>query len=102
MSAYRDTSGKITIDEGEARSDVSKINSARSKLAQARDMLNPDKIDSLAIGGTMREALGGQLARVCKDLSKLETSCEDVGNFINSTVGKYQRIDRELRDSMRG
>jgi hypothetical protein len=102
MSVYKDASGKITIDEGEAKSDVNKINSARSKLAQARDILNPDKIGNLVIGGATREALDLQLAKVCKDLSSLETSCEDVGNFINSAVAKYQRIDRDLRNSMKG
>ncbi|MDR1472248.1 MAG: hypothetical protein LBS75_06970 [Synergistaceae bacterium] len=102
MAVYRDSSGRIMIDEGEARSDVKKIDSAKSKLAQARDLLNPGKIDGLVVGGSAREALDEKLAKICADLSQLETSCGDTGNFINSTVAKYQRIDREIRDSIRG
>jgi hypothetical protein len=101
MALYKDSRGTIMIDEGEARADIKKIERAQSKLAQARDLLNPDKIGGLVIGGTAREALDSQLARISKELTRLELSCGDTGNFINSTVAKYRRIDQELRDSIR-
>jgi hypothetical protein len=101
MAVYKDSRGKITIDEGEAKSDVKKIDSAKAKLAQARDLLNPDKIENLLLGGTAREALNEQLAKINRELARLESSCGETAGFINRTVAKYQRIDQELRDSIR-
>jgi hypothetical protein len=102
MALYRDFSGKITIDEGEAKSDIRKIEGARGKLARARDLLNPDKIDSSVLRGNAREALDAQLSKICDELKRLESSCIDAANLITRTVTKYQRIDIEMRDRIMG
>ena len=46
MSGLRDASGTIVIDEAEAESDIRKIELAKSKLNDAKQILNPANIDS--------------------------------------------------------
>jgi hypothetical protein len=102
MAGLRDYNGKIVIDEYEAAADVRNIDEARVKLAEARRLLDPKKLDDSRMLGAMRDALNALLEKACADLDGRESKCDQVKDFINRTVATYQRIDRELSESMRG
>jgi hypothetical protein len=102
MAGLRDSSGQIVIDEHEAAADVRNIDEARAKLAEARRMLDPSKLDDSRMLGMTRDALSALLEKACKDLDGREAKCDQTKDFINKTVAHYQRIDRELSASMRG
>ena len=102
MAWLRDYNGKIVIDEGEAAADIRKIEEAGAKSEEAIKMLDPGKIDDARMFGAARTVLNEVLEKMRGDLGKMRENCGYTKDFINSTVEKYRRIDRELRDAMKG
>jgi hypothetical protein len=102
MAGLRDFSGQIVIDEQEAAADIRNIDEARAKLAEARRLLDPRKLDDARMLGETRNALTVLLEKACKDLDDREAKCDRTKQFIKDTVAAYRRIDRELSESMRG
>ena len=102
MAGLRDSSGKIVIDEYEAALDIKNIEEAKNKLAEAKALLDPNKLADSRMLGATRDAFGELLGKICKELSDRETKCDDTKKFINSVVEKYQRIDRELSKQIKG
>lgn len=96
MSGLRDASGTIVIDEAEAESDIRKIELAKSKLDEAKQILNPANIDGERMFGAARDALEEQLVRIGQDLSDWENRCDDSVRYIRHVVAEYKRIDREF------
>ncbi len=101
MAGLRGYDGKIVIDEGEARADMRKIDEAASKLAKAREQLDPGRIDSASMAGKARATLDEQLNKICRDLSRMEEQCRETSGYIGKVVAHYQRIDAELEKQMR-
>lgn len=102
MAGLKGYDGNIVIEESEAKADIDNIKQAVTKLQKARELLNPAKIDDACMAGTMRAALDSQLNKLCADLKKFEESCGSTNGYIKKTVEKYQRIDREVAEKMRG
>ena len=102
MSGLRDASGTIVIDEAEAESDIRKIELAKSKLNDAKQILNPANIDSERIFGAARDALEEQLLKISQDLSDWEDRCDSSVRYIRHVVAEYKRIDREFAAKARG
>jgi hypothetical protein len=88
--------GTIVIDEREARDDIGNIRGAKAKLEEAMKLIDPAKLDDTRMSGKARNALGNQRQRIRRNLSDLSLNCEGTSRFIEQTVAKYQRIDREL------
>jgi hypothetical protein len=101
MSGLRDSSGQIVIDEHEAAMDIRNIDEARAKLAEARRLLDPGKLDDNRMLGMTRDAFGALLGKIYKELDEREIKCDATKEVIKKTIEKYQRIDRELRESLR-
>jgi hypothetical protein len=101
MAGLRDSSGKIVIDEHEAALDIRNIDEARTKLAEARRLLDSNKLSDSRMLGMTRDAFGTLLAKVCKELDGREAKCDATKDFIKKTVEKYQQLDRELSKHMR-
>ena len=102
MSGLRDHNGNIVIDEHEANLDIKNINEARAKLAEARKLLDSNKLVDARMFGATRDAYGELLGKICKELSDRETRCDETAKFIRSVVETYKRIDREYSERMRG
>ena len=91
----RDSSGTIVIDEAEAEADIRRVQTAREKLEEARQYLNPASIDGERMYGLTRDALEEQFTRMNKDLTEWEEFCDETVSYIRHVVAEYQRIDRE-------
>ena len=96
MSGLRDSSGTIVIDEAEAEEDIRKIEIARSKLNEAKEILNPGNIDGDRMFGAAHDALEEQLTRIGQDLLEWDGICEGSIKYIRHVVAEYQRMDREF------
>ncbi len=96
MSGLRDTSGKIVIDEAEAESDVRSIQSARSKLEEAKRYLDPRNIDGSRIYGATRDALEEQLTRISYDMSQWQERCDASVKYIRHVVASYKQTDKDF------
>ena len=96
MSGLRDSSGTIVIDEAEAEEDIRKIEIARSKLDEAKEILNPGNIDSDRMFGAAHDALEEQLTKIGQNLTEWEDLCGSTITYIRHVVAEYKRIDREF------
>ena len=96
MSGLRDSNGTIVIDEAEAENDIRKIEIAKSKLNQVKEILNPANIDSERMRGATKDALEEQLTQIGKNLSEWEELCNKSIKYIRHVVAEYKRIDKEF------
>ena len=102
MAGLRDSNGTIVIYEHEANQDIQYIDEAKTKLAEARKLLDPNKLADDRMLGATRDALAELLGKICKDLSDREAKCNDTRNFIRTVIEHYQRTDREYSNRIRG
>ena len=102
MAKLRDSSGKIVIDELEAEADARKIEQARAKLEEARNLLDRSKLDSGRMQGDTLTALEDVYAKLAKDFKTWEDRCNLTAKYIRTVVSKYRRIDREYAQKING
>ncbi len=102
MSGLRDSSGTIVIDEAEAERDIRHIEAAKTKLDEAREILNPGNIDGDRMFGAAHDALEEQLTKIGQDLTEWQDICGNTINYIRRVVAEYQRVDRELANKAKG
>ena len=102
MSGLRDASGTIVIDEAEAEEDIRRIEIARERLNEAKQMLNPANIDGERMFGAARDALEEQLTKIGQDLSDWQDRCDTSVKYIRHVVAEYKRIDREFAAKAKG
>ena len=95
MAKLRDSSGKIVIDEAEAEADAKKIEQARAKLEEARNLLDKSKLDHERMRGETLTSLENIFSNMAKNFQTWEEHCDLTVKYIRSVVSKYQRLDRE-------
>lgn len=98
--AYRDYNGKITIDELAAKRDIQKINEAVKRLEKARDNLNQLISQGSAMKGSSGEALVSKGVELKRRVEKLISNLQQEVAFINGTIEKYKRLDREVKEAI--
>lgn len=102
MSGLRDASGTIVIDQAEAEEDIRRVQTAREKLEEARQYLDPTSINSERMYGLTRDALEEQFTRMTKDLTAWQEFCDETISYIRHVVAEYQRIDKEYAAKAKG
>lgn len=102
MASLRNANGKIVIDEAEAEADAKKIEQAKAKLEEARQLLDPSKIDPERMRGETANGLQEVFSKLSKDCKTWEERCDTTAKYIRSVVKKYQRIDREYAQKLSG
>lgn len=102
MSGLRDASGTIVIDEAEAEEDIRRIEIARERLNEAKQILNPANIDGERMFGAARDALEEQLTKIGQDLSDWQDRCNTSVKYIRHVVAEYKRLDREFAAKAKG
>ena len=96
MRGLRDSSGAIVIDEAEAEADIRRIESAKAKLNEAKELLKPGSIDNDKMFGATHDALEEQLTHMNKDLTEWQNLCDKTIKYIRYVVAEYKRIDKEF------
>ena len=92
---------RIIIDESDAQEAIRRIHYAREKLEEAGRCLSPAGIDAERLRGKTRDALEQQFTRMTRDLSQLESLCDEAVNIIRRTVSDYQAMDSEYAERAR-
>ncbi len=95
MSGLRDSNGTIVIDEEEAEADIRRIENAKSKLEDVKNLLDPAKIDSERMRGLTRDALEEVFTKMTANLTDWQNSCDESVRYIRHVVAEYKRIDKE-------
>ena len=98
----RDSNGQIVINEQEAEADIRKIEQAKSKLEEARKLLDASKFDRERMRGETLDALTDNFSKLNKELNDWETKCTLIVKYIRSIVANYKRIDREYAGRVHG
>ena len=96
MRGLRDSSGAIVIDEAEAEADIRRIESAKAKLNEAKELLKPGSIDGDKMLGAAHDALEEKLTHMSKDLTEWQNLCDKTIKYIRHVVAEYKRIDKEF------
>ena len=102
MSGLRDSSGTIVIDEAEAEADIRRIENAKMKLEDVKQLLDPGKIDSDRMRGLSRDALEEVFTTMTMNLTEWQSMCEDTVRYIRHVVAEYKRIDKEYAAKAKG
>ena len=102
MASLRNANGKSVIDEAEAEADAQKIEQAKAKLEEARQFLDPSKIDAERMRGETADGLQEVFSKLQRDIKTWEERCDTTAKYIRSVVKKYQRIDREYAQKIGG
>lgn len=102
MASLRNANGKIVIDEAEADADAKKIEQAKTKLEEARQFLDPSRIDAERMRGETADGLQEVFSKLQRDIKTWEERCDTTAKYIKSVVKKYQRIDREYAKKIGG
>ncbi len=98
--AFRDENGKITIDEAAAYDDVKKLRSSIEALTEALSIISAIQARASDFKGQTAEILNGATASIMIKLKKLIENTDDAINAINTTVSKYQSIDKSIKDQI--
>ena len=95
MAGLRNSNGQVVIDKNEALNEIRNIKQVKAKLVDTRKLLDPSRLDDAHMQGDTRNALSESLRKISGELKSGEDICNFVSTYIESTVAKYERIDRE-------
>lgn len=96
--AFRDSNGKITIDEVAAQKDINHINAAIQDLQAARDSLNEIMHQAQSFSGRTAVGMTECSARLIKEYDSLIRQLKGSADLIQNTVEKYKKIDEEVKN----
>lgn len=96
--AFRDSNGKITIDEVAAQKDINYINAAIQDLQAARDSLNEIMHQAQSFSGRTAVSMTECSARLIKEYDSLISQLKNSTDLIQNTVEKYKKIDEEVKN----
>ena len=94
--AFKDSNGKITINEIAAQKDISNIEAAIDDLKAARDSLNEIKYQAQSFQGKTAVAMEESSVLMVSKYNALIDQLETTKSLISETVEKYRKIDENL------
>lgn len=96
--AFRDSNGKITIDEVAAQKDINHINAAIQDLQAARDSLNEIMHQAQSFSGRTAVSMTEASLQLIREYDRLIRQLNETVTTITNTVEKYRRIDESLKN----
>ena len=100
--AFKDSDGKITIDEIAARADISRIQAAIDHYNAAIDDLKSIESMSSEIKGEAADSVRDISALLREQVRLMSEASEVTIGSVNSVVSKYKKLDAQLRDMIAG
>lgn len=100
--AYRDESGRITIDETAAGQDIANLGQAAESLRRAADYLRETAAQAGEFSGNTAAAILEVAERLAGDVQSSEERAQQAAELIGATVRKYQAIDQALKSNIAG
>lgn len=100
--AYRDESGRITIDEAAAGQDIANLCRAGETLRQAAGYLRETAAQAEEFSGGTAAAIIEVAERLAGDVQSSAERAQQAAELIGATVRKYQTIDQALKSNISG
>ncbi len=99
MKLY-DEDGRIMIDESAAEKDIANLRVSKANLENALSFIDEINIEAAEFSGNTGLVLVDSSANVKKQIKKLISETELAIESIERTIGRYQDIDRKLKDTV--
>lgn len=96
--AYKDSSGKITIDEVAAKRDIQRIEKAIVSLENAKKALRNVVRQAASEKGAASDATAEKASELIRQMDDMLRRLRETSGFISKTVRRYYLIDKEIRD----
>ena len=98
--AFKDSNGKITIDEIAAQKDIGNLHTSVSYLESALSELNEIAAQAEALQGNT----GSQIRTACQTLitnvAAMISETNESAEYIQAVVNKYEAIDASLKQTI--
>ena len=94
---FRDSDGRITIDEAAAQKDIKQLRLSIEKMETALNELNEILVQAEEFSGNTGTQIREASMILIKDIQNSIKSSEDAIDQIQKTVNKYQRLDQEIK-----
>ena len=98
--AYRDSDGRITIDEQAALSDVRKAAEAEQILRTAATRLRQLISETQGYDGETIRAISEKATEMLKRTEKLIRNLEDTQSYTKRVVAHYKQVDQKCREAL--
>ena len=95
--AFKDSNGRITIDEIAAQRDIQNLSAAIENYNSAIQRLNQISSLTAEFKGETANTISESTLLIRQDIEKLQSAITESIGFINTTVNKYQQIDANLK-----
>lgn len=96
--AFKDSNGRITIDELAAQKDINNIKAAILDLQAARDSLNEIMYQAQSFSGRTAVGIEESSLQLIKEYDKMIQQLNETATTIANTVEKYRKIDEDLKN----
>ena len=96
--AFKDSNGRITIDEVAAQKDINNIKAAILDLQAARDSLNEIMYQAQSFSGRTAVGIEESSLQLIKEYDNMIRQLNETATTIANTVEKYRKIDEDLKN----
>ncbi len=98
--AFKDSDGRITIDEVAAEKDIKQLQASIEKMNAAIEGLNEIQIQTDDFSGNTGTRIREAAAELISELKQSIQATEESIGLIQATVAKYQRLDQEMKNTV--
>ena len=98
--AYKDSSGRITIDEQAAAQDIRRLQEAMQILKDSRKAIVNIINQSSGEQGLTAQAICEKARQMCNYIDDLVNRLSETSSFISRTVAHYQEVDRQVKEAI--
>lgn len=96
--SFRDSNGRITIDEVVASKDIEKLRISIDHMQSAINLLQEILIQVDGFSGNTGNCIREEASMLLSDIKKSISNTEETIGKIQETVEKYLRIDEEVKN----
>ena len=98
--AYKDSSGRITIDEQAAAQDIRRLQEAAQILKDSRKAIANIINQASGEQGLTARAICEKAREMCNNIDALINRLNETSSFISRTVAHYQEVDRQVKEAI--
>jgi len=98
--AYKDSSGRITIDEQAAAQDIRRLQEAMQILSDSRKAIVNIINQASGEQGLAARAICEKAREMCGLIDALNNRLSETASFISRTVAHYQEVDRQVKEAI--
>ncbi len=98
--AFKDSSGRITIDEYAADQDIKRINQAINSLNDSKRALENMINQASGEKGATAVAIVEKANEMKKQIESMINRLNETSSFISRTIAHYREVDRQVKEAI--